>query len=181
MLRDFSLELPDSGVVAFMGPSGCGKTTVLRILAGLERPDSGVVSGSYSRLSVVFQEDRLLGGVSAFGNVTAVLDRKNKQDALDWLERMGLENDKSLLPDEMSGGMRRRLAIARAMAYGGDLVLLDEPFSGLDEATIERICPYIFDDRFENRLTILVTHDRSRAERLANRLVVVDGPPLIIS
>ena len=214
VLCDFSLELPNYGTVALMGPSGCGKTTVLRILGGLEKPDSGVVTYSsndsnasakhtntvhaspshcpqnaerslskavaYSRLSVVFQEDRLLGSVNAFGNVAAVLGRKNKQAALDWLERMGLREDSSLLPSEMSGGMRRRLAIARAMAYGGDLVLLDEPFVGLDGATRERIYPYVFDDGNESRLTILVTHDRQEAQRHAKRLILVEGPPLVI-
>jgi len=178
VFRDFSLDISGSGTVALIGPSGCGKTTLIRMLAGLEEPDSGRISAQYSRLSVVFQEDRLLGGVSAFGNVQAVLGRKNKQLALDWLEKMGLRNDSHLLPAEMSGGMRRRLAIARAMAYGGDFILLDEPFAGLDDATRERIYPYIFNGENTAGLIILVTHDRQEAEHLAKRVIVMEGPPL---
>ena len=180
VLRDFSLELPESGAVALMGPSGCGKTTLIRLLAGLEKPDGGTVAVQYNRLSIVFQEDRLLGGVSALGNVYAVLGRGKKQLALDWLERMGLKNDSRLLPGNMSGGMRRRLAIARAMAYGGDLLLLDEPFAGLDEATRKRIYPHIFCDGNAPRLSVLVTHDRQEAECYAQRLIVFEGPPLTV-
>ena len=171
VLCGFSLELPSSGTVAVVGPSGCGKTTLLRIIAGLEKPDSGTVTGTPGHFSMVFQEDRLLDGVSAYGNVLAVLDRKKKQAALDWLGHMGLRDDRNLLPGEMSGGMRRRLAIARAMAFGGDLLLLDEPFAGLDDATREKIYPSIFQNASKARLTILVTHDQKEAERLADRLI----------
>ena len=180
VLRDFTLALPQRGTVALMGPSGYGKTTLLRLLAGLEKPDSGKVVAEYERLSVVFQEDRLLGGVTAKGNVLAVLNRDQESLAQTWLDRMGLGSEGHLFPGEMSGGMRRRLAIARAMAYGGDLMLLDEPFAGLDVATRERIYPHIFQENPE-RLTILVTHDKQEAERLADRLVVLEGMPLRIA
>ena len=180
VIRDFSLALPPSGVVAFMGASGYGKTTLLRLLSGLEQPDSGRVVAEYERLSMVFQEDRLLGGVTALGNVLAVLDRKDEVFAMEWLVRMGLGDSAHLLPHELSGGMRRRLAIARAMAYGGDVMLLDEPFAGLDDATREQIYPYMFDRRDTSRLTILVTHDRQEAERLADRLIVMEGPVLTV-
>ena len=173
VIEDFSLKLPDSGTVAFTGASGCGKTTLLRLLAGLETPDSGTISAQFRRLAMVFQEDRLLGGVSALGNVSAVLGRGKKQLAHEWLERMGLGDDFHLLPGEMSGGMRRRLAIARAMAYGGDLILLDEPFAGLDDATREQIYPHVFNSSDAHRLTILVTHDRQEAERFAESIIVL--------
>jgi len=180
VLHDFTLTLPQRGIVALMGPSGHGKTTLLRLLAGLEKPDRGNVTAEYERLSVVFQEDRLLGGVTAKGNILAVLNRDQDAIAQTWLDRMGLGKEGRLLPNEMSGGMRRRLAIARAMAYGGDLMLLDEPFAGLDEATRARIYPHIFHENPE-RLTILVTHDRQEAERLADRLIVLEGMPLQIA
>ena len=180
VLRDFSIELPDSGIVTFMGPSGYGKTTLLRLLSGLEEPDSGKITAEYTRLSLVFQEDRLLGGVTALGNITAVLDTKDEALAFMWLERMGLADSAQLLPNEMSGGMRRRLAIARAMAYGGDFMLLDEPFAGLDDVTRENIYPYIFDKENKTRLTIVVTHDRHEAGRISDRLIVMNGSPLTI-
>jgi len=180
-MRDFSLSLPDSGVVALMSPSGYGKTTLLRLMSGLEQPDSGRIVAEYQRLSMVFQEDRLLGGVSALGNIMAVLDKKNKPLAMLWLSRMGLEDSAALLPQELSGGMRRRLALARAMAYGGDFFLLDEPFTGLDTVTRERIYPYIFGKEEGDRLTVLVTHDRHEATRVANRLIVMEGPVLTVA
>jgi len=179
VLRDFTLALPQRGTVVLMGPSGHGKTTLLRLLAGLEKPDRGALVAEYKRLSLVFQEDRLLGGVTAKGNILAVLNRGQEALAQTWLDHMGLGGEGHLLPGEMSGGMRRRLAIARAMAYGGDLMLLDEPFAGLDEVTRERIYPHIFHG-YPERLTVLVTHDRQEAERLAERLIVLEGMPLRI-
>jgi len=181
VLQNFSLELPDSGIVSLMGPSGFGKTTLLRLLSGLEKPDCGRVVVEFKRLSYVFQEDRLLGGVTALGNVLAVLESNQEPLAMEWLSRMELKDSSHLLPQELSGGMRRRLAIARAMAHGGDFILLDEPFAGLDDATRERIYPYIFDKGNTVRLTILVTHDRQEAERLADRLIVLKGPVLTVS
>ena len=179
VLQDFSLTLPPSGTVAFMSPSGQGKTTLLRLLAGLEKPDSGRVTGEFKQLSVVFQEDRLLSGVSALGNVTAVLGQDKEARAMEWLDHMGLSEDAHLLPGEMSGGMRRRLAIARAMAYGGDLILLDEPFAGLDDQARERIYPHLFASN-PDRLTILVTHNRQEAQRVADRVILMEGTPLTV-
>jgi len=181
VLHDFSLVLPDSGIVAFLGPSGRGKTTLLRLLAELDSPSGGRVISDFSRLTYVFQEDRLLGGVTALGNILAVLDKKDDAFAMLWLTRMGLSDSAHLLPGELSGGMRRRLAIARAMAYGGDLVLLDEPFAGLDELTRLSIYPFLFDKNDHTKLTILVTHDRNEALRVADRLIVLQGPVLHIA
>jgi len=180
VIRDFSIELPDSGVIAMMGPSGCGKTTLFRILAGLDKPDSGrIISSNHKRLSAVFQEDRMLGGVTALGNLIAVIGRDRLDIAKSWLEYMGLADSAHLLPREMSGGMRRRLAIARAMAYGGDLLLLDEPFAGLDADTRENIYPYIF-SKNKSCLTIMITHDLDEARKLADQVVIMDGIPLSI-
>ncbi|MCL2843610.1 MAG: ATP-binding cassette domain-containing protein [Oscillospiraceae bacterium] len=180
VLDDFCLTLPTSGIVVLMGPSGCGKTTLMRLLAGLETLDSGRIVCEKQRLSMVFQEDRLLGGVTALGNILAVLGRHDEALAMAWLTRMGIEDACHLLPIELSGGMRRRLSIARAMAYEGDLMLLDEPFAGLDDTTREQIYPHLFDEKYTDRLTILITHDRGEAERFANRLIVLNGPPLTV-
>jgi len=180
VLDNFSLELPERGVVAFMSPSGSGKTTLTRIISGLEVPDGGSFTCDKKKISAVFQENRLLPGVTALGNVMAVLKKgtAQKEFALSWLDKMGIKNSSHLFPRQLSGGMQRRLAIARAMAYGGDLVILDEPFAGLDDATRRSIYPHIFDDDRDNRLIILVTHDRKEAEHLSDRLVVLGGPPL---
>jgi len=181
VLSNFSLELPESGIVAFMGPSGCGKTTLLRIITGLTKPDGGEIISNHTKLSIVFQEDRLLTGVTVFENMLAVLDKKNKplskKIALEWLDKVGLADDLKFLPEELSGGMRRRLAFARALSYGGDLLILDEPFAGLDTATRESIYPYIDRNR-KTRLTILITHDQQEAEQLADKVFHFTGPPL---
>ncbi|MCL2588053.1 MAG: ATP-binding cassette domain-containing protein [Oscillospiraceae bacterium] len=163
-----------------MSPSGSGKTTLTRIIAGLEKADSGCATCNKKKISMVFQEDRLLPGVTALGNVMSVLGKgaEQKELAFSWLDKMGIKSASHLYPRELSGGMRRRLAIARAMAYGGDLMILDEPFAGLDDVTRQEIYPHIFDRDNKHRLHILVTHDRQEAETLADRLIVMRGPAL---
>ncbi|MCL2201534.1 MAG: ATP-binding cassette domain-containing protein [Oscillospiraceae bacterium] len=182
VLENFCLELPDSGVVAFMSPSGSGKTTLIRILAGIEKADGGEANVCKKKLSMVFQENRLLPGVTAAGNVMSVLKKGTTREemAISWLDKMGIKTASHLFPRQLSGGMQRRLSIARAMAYGGDLMILDEPFTGLDTATRKRIYPHIFDETRSKRLTILVTHDRAEAESIADRLIVMGGPPLCV-
>ena len=181
VLNRFSLNLPDSGVVVLMGLSGCGKTTLLRLLAGLERPDDGkIFLPEDLRLSMVFQEDRLLEELTARGNLLAVLERGREESADLWLERMGIADAAGLFPREMSGGMRRRLANARAMAYGGNVTLLDEPFQGLDVRTREQLYHHMFDSGELSGLVVIITHDRQEALRVGRRLVVFDGPPLAV-
>ena len=180
VLDKFSLQLPDSGVVAFMAPSGSGKTTLTRIMCGLETPDSGYFSCNKKKISAVFQENRLISGVTALSNVMAVLKKGEKDLALEWLEKMDIKSSGHLFPGELSGGMQRRLAIARAMAYGGDLIILDEPFAGLDSETRKKIYPYIF-EKVKSRLIIFVTHDRGEAELLSDRLIVMNGPSLCVT
>ena len=178
ILENFSLELPDKGVVALMAPSGSGKTTLTRILIGLEKQDSGELMVTSDQISVVFQENRLLEGLTALENIKAVLKKNEDKLALLWLEKMGLKTAKDLLPRELSGGMQRRLAMARAMAYGGDLMILDEPFAGLDDDTRKNLYPRILEEK--DRLTLLITHDREEAEFLSDKLIIMDGPPLKI-
>ncbi|MCL1950629.1 MAG: ATP-binding cassette domain-containing protein [Turicibacter sp.] len=178
VLKDFNLTLPSKGVVAFMAPSGSGKTTLIRMMAQLESPDNGCFRCDKNRLSVVFQEDRLIPGVSVFQNIMAVLKKGEEAKAMEWLEKMELVHAKDLLPQQLSGGMRRRAAIARAMAYGGDFLILDEPFSGLDPKTRQNIIPHIFNTDQDDRLILLITHDRQEAESLADRLIVMEGPVL---
>ena len=124
----------DDGIFCVTGPSGCGKTTLLRIIAGLEIPDSGVVSET-GKISVMFQEDRLFPWMTAVGNASAGSDSASAEKAL---RAMGLEQSFRDFPETMSGGMRRRVALARAVAAGGDLLLLDEPFNGLGPEKIAK-------------------------------------------
>ena len=157
IFKDLSLEFPDQGTIALMGPSGMGKTTLLRLLAGLEKPASGQIKGSgQKKISFLFQEDRLLPWLTAKKNVALAAD---EEKAAYWLSQMEIENA-AQSPLEMSGGMQRRVALARAMAYEGDILLLDEPFKGLDESLRARIAGRI---REKAALTVLSIHDRTEA------------------
>lgn len=186
VLRDFSLSLPESGVIALLGPSGCGKTTLLRLIAGLEKPEGGAVSlQPDAKLSMVFQEDRLLDSVGVRGNVLAVLPRGKNELAELCLARVGLAEAANQYPPALSGGMKRRLAVARAMAFGGDLLLLDEPLKGLDDDTKQQVAAFIFDHRewpvlppSGERLCLFVTHDWREALAWADEILVLEGPPL---
>lgn len=185
VLTGFSHTFPAVGTVALMGPSGCGKTTLLRLIAGLERPDAGkIVLPDHRRLSMVFQEDRLLPTLTARENLLAVLGKKsdrNRQWADYCLGRCGLGGEEDRYPGELSGGMNRRVAIARAMAFQGGILVLDEPFKGLDESTKDKVQDFVLDEEVSReRLTLLVTHDPAEAER-ADVILHLTGPPLQIT
>ena len=177
VLRDFSLAVPDRGVTALRGPSGCGKTTLLRCLAGLERPQGGRISGITPReTAFLFQENRLLPWRTAGQHITDVLPRARWGEAADWLALAELEGEERAYPASLSGGMGRRLALARCLALGGRLYLLDEPFTGVDPERAARIMSRI---RALNTPVLLVSHE-APVLALADRILDLDGPPLRI-
>ena len=177
VLRDFSLAVPDRGVTALRGPSGCGKTTLLRCLAGLERPQGGRISGIAPReTAFLFQENRLLPWRTAGQHITDVLPRARWGEAADWLALAELEGEERAYPASLSGGMGRRLALARCLALGGRLYLLDEPFTGVDPERAARIMGRI---RALNTPVLLVSHE-APVLALADRILDLDGPPLRI-
>ncbi len=177
VLRDFSLAVPDRGVTALRGPSGCGKTTLLRCLAGLERPQGGRISGITPReTAFLFQENRLLPWRTAAQHITDVLPRARWGEAADWLALAELEGEERAYPASLSGGMGRRLALARCLALGGRLYLLDEPFTGVDPERAARIMGRI---RALNTPVLLVSHE-APVLALADRILDMDGPPLRI-
>ena len=177
VLRDFSLAVPDRGVTALRGPSGCGKTTLLRCLAGLERPQGGRISGITPReTAFLFQENRLLPWRTAGQHITDVLPRARWGEAADWLALAELEGEERAYPASLSGGMGRRLALARCLALGGRLYLLDEPFTGVDPERAARIMGRI---RALNTPVLLVSHE-APVLALADRILDMDGPPLRI-
>ena len=147
VLREVDLTVPNGGHIALMGPSGCGKTTLLRVLAGLQAPDSGTVRVEPGRMACVFQEPRLLPWRTAAENVNTVLsDRaQTMPQALAWLERLELGDACDQYPAALSGGMQQRVAIARALAYDAPVLLFDEPFRGLDAALRARVTALIAD------------------------------------
>lgn len=163
ILRDFSLTIPDGGRVCLMGASGEGKTTILRLLLGLERPRCGVVSvPEGTRFSAVFQEDRLLPWKTALENAALFSDRET---AAAMLTALGLGDSLHQYPDALSGGMKRRVALTRALCHPFDVLVLDEPLTGLDGETKTR-CLAAIDGAVEGRTLLLATHDQSEAEKL---------------
>ncbi len=168
--------LPDAGVVCLWGPSGCGKTTLLRLLSGLERPQRGAVTlPGQGRVAMAFQEDRLLPWMTALDNV--MLSGASKEAAEAILGQLGLEEVMHRLPAELSGGQQRRVAIARALAAEGDLLLLDEPFNGLDEASWRMAVPLIL-ARAREIPVVLVTHVVQHAEALQAEILRLEQTPL---
>ena len=168
VLQNVSMELPQRGAVCFFGPSGCGKTTLLRLICGLDKPDSGRVNiPQGTRFACHFQEDRLLPWYTAEENLRLVGE---DIDAQAWLDKVLLPEAGKLYPNELSGGMRRRVSLARALAYDSDVLVLDEPVRELDEATAGKMLELIARS-VGDRLLILVTHDRTQAEKLGCRVV----------
>ena len=166
VLENFSCTLPAPGLTALMGPSGVGKTTLFRILLGLEKPDSGVIFGMEGKtLSVVFQEDRLFPDLTVLQN--AEVAGTNGEA---WLARLGLQSELSAYPQSLSGGMRRRVAIARAICRNGDVFLLDEPFQGLDRER-KRDVMEIFRQLKKEKPVLLITHDPEEADFLADQVL----------
>mgnify|MGYP000926506941 CR=1 FL=1 len=178
VLDGFSLVLPERGAVCLKGPSGCGKTTLLRLLAGLEKPQGGSITGIDNlRAAFVFQENRLLPWMSALDNIAVVCGASQRADAEKWLNRVGLNGDAGKRPGELSGGMKRRVAIARALAAPADFLILDEPFVGLDDALWTSIAREIR-KAYANRPIIVVTHITRQAEELNAEIRNFSGPPL---
>jgi NitT/TauT family transport system ATP-binding protein len=184
IFKQFSMEIAEGELVAVVGASGTGKTTLLNIVAGLEQPDSGsVVIGDgleVPRLAVVFQQPRLLDWLSVEKNVSlavrsAGLDTRNVAKVLD---KVGLHEHIGAFASMLSGGQRQRVAVARAFAIEPDLVLLDEPFSALDELTARRLRLLLQDLWIDRpRTGLLVTHNALEAAFLADRVIVLAGRP----
>ena len=159
------------GITALWAPSGAGKTTLLRLLLGLEKPDSGQLVGTDIRWSAVFQEDRLLEGLDAGGNLRFVLGAAYDAKAAEaMLEELSLANVGTKPVRDWSGGMKRRLALARALLVPSDAVALDEPFTGLDEDNRRRAVGAIR-RAAETKPVLLVTHDRDDLAALDARII----------
>ncbi|MBQ8350415.1 MAG: ABC transporter ATP-binding protein [Clostridia bacterium] len=174
VLTDFSAKIPAGSVFGIMGESGCGKTTLLRILLGLEKTDGGIIEGLPPRISAVFQEDRLCDEFSAVVNVAIAAPRKTPRAAIEeCLSALGLATDLDRPVRELSGGMRRRVTIARALMAEGELLLLDEPFKGLDEETRLSVMAVVR-RMAHNRTVVLVTHDEEEIAALGASLLKME-------
>lgn len=165
IFQDFSFTVDEGKIMAVVGESGVGKTTLLRILAGLDRDFLGKITPKNYKTSVAFQEARLYPGATVMENLLTVTDFKSAESLL--LE-MGIEKEEfNLYPHELSGGMARRVSLARALLYKADIYLIDEPFSGLDgenTANVSNIlCKYL-----KGKTSVVVTHNAEFAENNAD-------------
>jgi ABC-type nitrate/sulfonate/bicarbonate transport system ATPase subunit len=181
-LEDVSLTVGDGEVLALVGPSGCGKSTLLELLAGLQVPDAGRVLAEPA--AYMPQRDLLLPWRSALANAALALECAGfrKADARvaaqPLFERFGLAGFERALPQELSGGMRQRVALARTFLAGRPLLLLDEPFASLDQITRGSLQEWLADAlRDEPRTVVLVTHDVQEAIYLADRVAVMSARP----
>lgn len=176
VLESQSLTLSPGARIALTGPSGCGKTSLLNLVAGLVTPAAGQISRRAERVAYVFQEPRLLPWLSAAENVAAVLSDKHAapQTARRWLELVGLSEAADKYPSKLSGGMAQRVSLARALAYGGDILLLDEPFKGLDESLHAEMITLV-QEHTAGKTLLLAIHDREEANALCDRVYVYEN------
>jgi ABC-type nitrate/sulfonate/bicarbonate transport system ATPase subunit len=184
VLNKFSLWGESNRFICLLGPSGVGKTSILNVFAGILKPNSGFVSSGAERLAYVFQEPRLLPWMTVEQNTEVGLYKLSKNK--DWrrkkvrqvLQKIGLEKFSEYYPEQLSGGMKQRVSIGRAYVIQPDLLLLDEPFNGLDEALKTEMQDLLVElANWHMCTTIMVTHDIREAIKLGDRFIVIDGRP----
>jgi NitT/TauT family transport system ATP-binding protein len=194
-LRNVSLRVPAGGLTTFLGPSGCGKTTLLKIIAGLIPPSSGEVrvkgekiAGPGPERAFVFQDFALLPWANVLRNVAFGLElRGTARDqrfgiAHGYIEKVGLKGFELSYPHQLSGGMRQRVGLARALAVDADIVLMDEPFSSVDEQTRRKFQEDLLDLlKIEKKTVIFVTHSIEEAAYLSDQIVLLSQRPGIVS
>lgn len=184
VLDGITMEAAENQLICILGPSGCGKTTLLNMMAGLIEPDSGRLEGfNHSGVSYLFQENRLLPWMTVEQNIdfalSARLPKKKRPLIVDkYMRLVGLEDYRHYLPRQLSGGMKQRAAIARAFAYPSDLLLMDEPFTGLDlplKSALIQECLLLW--RMDRRSVFYVTHDIREALTVGDCIYVFSERP----
>lgn len=187
IFEDFSIALEDKKITGLLGPSGCGKTTLLNIIAGLEAYNGGSIEGLEGKtFSYIFQEDRLLPWSTVKENIRFVLETRYNTEETEkitnqYLDMVGLKEYAHYYPRQLSGGMKQRVAIARAFAYPADILLMDEPFKGLDlELKTVLIQSFLKLWNQDKRTVVFVTHDLDEAMSFAHYIYILEGRPLKI-
>lgn len=185
VLENFSICFTQKKINCIFGPSGCGKSTLMNLMTGLIPTDKGNTVGTENMsYSYVFQEDRLLPWATIKENVMFVLesihDKKRAEEITEkYLSLVDLADFKNHYPQQLSGGMRQRVSIARAFAYGGDILIMDEPFKGLHLEIKKDIMDYI-GNTTNNKFIFFITHDVEEAVYLADSIYIFKGPPLLL-
>ena len=175
VLKGFSARFPAGKITWIMGASGCGKTTLLNLIMGFLQPDSGSIAGVPEKIAAVFQEDRLCDDFSPVSNVRAVTGKRVPTEEIEaHLKELGLGESLHVPARTLSGGMRRRVALARAVLYGGDLIIMDEAFKGLDEEN-RRIAMEYVRAHTKGKTVLAVTHDAEEAAYLGGNLIRMEA------
>ncbi|MDR1894169.1 MAG: ABC transporter ATP-binding protein [Spirochaetales bacterium] len=189
ILDRLSLEVPQNSVTCLLGPSGCGKTTLLKLLAGLGLPEGRLEAGAVrglgegDRIGFVFQEPRLLGWRTLYENLDLVIPKtlageERRARIRGVLERFGLEDYSLSLPSRLSGGMKQRASLARALVFGGEYLFMDEPFQGLDPRLKENLINDFLSWKQKLPQTVLlVTHDTREAAVMGDRIYLLTPRP----
>ena len=190
-ISELSFDVEEGEFVSIIGPSGCGKTTILSLIAGLIKQSSGkiIIDGKEdikigNELGYMLQKDHLFSWRTIEKNVYLPLEikrklnAKSKKLASDLLDKYGLENFKKNYPDQLSGGMKQRVALIRTLVSNPKILLLDEPFSALDYQTRLSVCEDVFSIiKAEKKTAILVTHDISEAISMSDKIIVLTARP----
>lgn len=173
VLSSFSETVPHGKTTVIMGESGCGKTTLVNIIMELEKADNGEISGIPEKISAVFQDDLLCEDFSAVSNIRAVTGRRlSKSEVISALKKLGLTDaDVSCPVRELSGGMKRRVAIARAILADGELIIMDEPFKGLDPDTRQNVIDFVSQET-KSKTLLVITHSRKEVQLLGADKVI---------
>lgn len=181
VLSDLSLTVAPGEIVALIGPSGCGKTTLLNIISGLVQPDAGMLEGADVPMSYMFQSARLLPWRTVWENIRLVREDAPESSVHTLISAVGLEGFERYYPGQLSGGMARRCALARAFHFGGELLLMDEPFQGLDYGIrMEMVSMLLSVWRKERPGVLFVTHEIDEALTVATRIAVLSARPAAI-
>lgn len=183
LLKDISFSLEKNEFLSIVGSSGCGKSTIIKLIAGIEKADSGNIKGLTT--GYMPQKDLLLPWRTVLENIMlpVELNKKNREEgkkkAVSYLEKLHLAEYKDKLPHELSGGMRQRVSFLRTLLTEADILLLDEPFSALDAITKEYLQKWLLETLKEfNKSIIFITHDINEALFLSDRILVCKDKPL---
>ncbi|HPF83627.1 MAG TPA: ABC transporter ATP-binding protein [Bacilli bacterium] len=187
-IKNFSFNLVKGEFIAIVGPSGCGKSTLLSILSEIEKPNEGVIIfNDNSKIGYMLQEDALLPWRNVLRNCTLSLEvnktdtKENIDKIINLLTKYGLKDFMYKYPNELSGGMRQRVALIRTLATNPDILLLDEPFSALDYQTRLSLSDDIYKIiKEEKKTVIMVTHDLAEAISMADKIVIISNRPAVI-
>lgn len=188
ILKDFNISIEENKITCLFGPSGVGKTTIVNIVAGLTPIDKGEITGTEDAVfSYVFQEPRLLEWYNVYDNIDFVLkdiydNGKRKKIVNSYIEMVGLTDYKLFKPRALSGGMAQRVSLARAFAYPSNVLIMDEPFKGLDvKLKKEMIALFVMLWNESKRTVLFITHDVDEAITLSNTICIIKNKPAIVA